>query len=166
VCACGCACACVPPVQGNIAAWRKAEGDSVAPGDILAEIETDKATIEWEAQEEGFIAKILKPAGQSAHSIGSFKQRGGFCQEGCVCFYTGFGMEQCILQQVHKHSKRWFTLSWGPYLTPPPHTHILIPQCNHCVCALLNPQCNHCVNTHRQQGRACGHSSGVAGGGG
>jgi multidrug efflux pump subunit AcrA (membrane-fusion protein) len=50
--------------QGNIAAWRKAEGDSVAPGDILAEIETDKATIEWEAQEEGFIAKILKPAGQ------------------------------------------------------------------------------------------------------
>lgn len=44
-------------------AWRKAEGDSVAPGDILAEVETDKATIEWEAQEEGFIAKILKPAG-------------------------------------------------------------------------------------------------------
>lgn len=36
----------------------------MAPGDILAEIETDKATIEWEAQEEGFIAKILKPAGQ------------------------------------------------------------------------------------------------------
>lgn len=52
-----------PTQQGNIAAWRKAEGDSVAPGDILAEIETDKATIEWEAQEEGFIAKILKPAG-------------------------------------------------------------------------------------------------------
>lgn len=49
--------------QGNIAAWRKAEGDAVNPGDILAEIETDKATIEWEAQEEGFIAKIIKPAG-------------------------------------------------------------------------------------------------------
>jgi pyruvate dehydrogenase E2 component (dihydrolipoamide acetyltransferase) len=55
-------------MQGNIAAWRKAEGDSVAPGDILAEIETDKATIEWEAQEEGFIAKIIKPAGW--HSLG------------------------------------------------------------------------------------------------
>jgi hypothetical protein len=75
-------------VQGNIAAWRKAEGDSVAPGDILAEIETDKATIEWEAQEEGFIAKILKPAGQSAHSIGSFKQRGGGLSGGvCVFLY-------------------------------------------------------------------------------
>lgn len=56
---------CAHCVQGNIAAWRKAEGDSVAPGDILAEIETDKATIEWEAQEEGFLAKILKPAGQN-----------------------------------------------------------------------------------------------------
>lgn len=51
-------------VQGNIAAWRKSEGDSVAPGDILAEVETDKATVEWEAQEEGFIAKIIMPAGE------------------------------------------------------------------------------------------------------
>lgn len=50
-------------LQGNIAAWRKNEGDSLAPGDILAEVETDKATIEWEAQEEGFIARILVPAG-------------------------------------------------------------------------------------------------------
>ena len=45
--------------QGNIAAWRKREGASIAPGDVLAEVETDKATIEWEAQEEGFLAKIL-----------------------------------------------------------------------------------------------------------
>lgn len=51
-------------IQGNIVAWRKSEGDSVAPGDILAEVETDKATIEWEAQEEGFIAKILMAAGE------------------------------------------------------------------------------------------------------
>ncbi len=50
-------------VQGNIASWKKKEGDSIAAGDVLAEIETDKATMEWEAQEEGFLAKILKPAG-------------------------------------------------------------------------------------------------------
>jgi pyruvate dehydrogenase E2 component (dihydrolipoamide acetyltransferase) len=56
-----CTAGCI--AQGNIAAWRKNEGDAVNPGDILAEIETDKATIEWEAQEEGFIAKIIKPAG-------------------------------------------------------------------------------------------------------
>lgn len=58
-------------IQGNIAAWRKNEGDSVAPGDILAEVETDKATIEWEAQEEGFIAKILKPAGSKDIPVGT-----------------------------------------------------------------------------------------------
>ncbi|KAF8068297.1 pdhC [Scenedesmus sp. PABB004] len=57
--------------QGNIAAWRKAEGDSVAPGDILAEVETDKATIEWEAQEEGYIAKIIKPAGSKDIPVGT-----------------------------------------------------------------------------------------------
>lgn len=56
--------------QGNIAAWRKNEGDSVQPGDILAEVETDKATIEWEAQEEGFIAKILMPAGSKDIPVG------------------------------------------------------------------------------------------------
>jgi pyruvate/2-oxoglutarate dehydrogenase complex dihydrolipoamide acyltransferase (E2) component len=40
-------------------AWRKKEGAAIAPGDVLAEVETDKATIDWEAQEEGFLAKIL-----------------------------------------------------------------------------------------------------------
>ena len=40
--------------QGNIVEWKKAEGDAVAPGDVLAEGETDKASNEWEAQEEGF----------------------------------------------------------------------------------------------------------------
>ncbi|KIY96511.1 pyruvate dehydrogenase E2 component (dihydrolipoamide acetyltransferase), partial [Monoraphidium neglectum] len=46
--------------QGNIAVWKKKEGASISPGDVLAEVETDKATIEWEAQEEGFLAKIIK----------------------------------------------------------------------------------------------------------
>lgn len=52
--------------QGNIAAWRKAEGQAIAPGDVLAEVETDKATIEWEAQEEGYLAKILMGDGERA----------------------------------------------------------------------------------------------------
>lgn len=43
--------------------WVKKEGDTVAPGDILCEVETDKATVEWEAQEDGVIAKILVPEG-------------------------------------------------------------------------------------------------------
>jgi len=57
--------------QGNIAAWRKNEGDQIAPGDVLAEVETDKATIEWESQEEGYIAKILAPSGTKDIPVGA-----------------------------------------------------------------------------------------------
>src|SRR3712207_8553830 len=45
--------------QGKLAKWLKKEGDSVKPGDVLAEIETDKATMEVEAIDEGVLAKIL-----------------------------------------------------------------------------------------------------------
>lgn len=48
--------------QGNVGAWKKKEGDAVRPGEVLCEIETDKATMALEASEEGFIAKILVPA--------------------------------------------------------------------------------------------------------
>jgi len=49
--------------EGNLAKWLKKEGDTVKSGDILAEIETDKATMEVEAVDEGKIGKILVPAG-------------------------------------------------------------------------------------------------------
>ncbi|MBK1636908.1 pyruvate dehydrogenase complex dihydrolipoamide acetyltransferase [Rhodovulum adriaticum] len=49
--------------EGTLAKWLVAEGDSVAAGDLLAEIETDKATMEFEAVDEGVIGKILVPAG-------------------------------------------------------------------------------------------------------
>ncbi|MDF2119627.1 pyruvate dehydrogenase complex E1 component subunit beta [Roseiarcaceae bacterium H3SJ34-1] len=49
--------------QGKIARWMKKEGDSIKSGDILAEIETDKATMEVEAVDEGVLAKILVPDG-------------------------------------------------------------------------------------------------------
>ncbi|HKK37541.1 MAG TPA: pyruvate dehydrogenase complex dihydrolipoamide acetyltransferase [Paracoccaceae bacterium] len=49
--------------EGTLAKWVKAEGDSVASGDIIAEIETDKATMEFEAVEEGVLGKILVPEG-------------------------------------------------------------------------------------------------------
>ena len=45
--------------QGKLAKWLKKEGDPVKPGDVLAEIETDKATMEVEAVDEGVLAKIL-----------------------------------------------------------------------------------------------------------
>ncbi|ADH89096.1 pyruvate dehydrogenase complex dihydrolipoamide acetyltransferase [Ancylobacter novellus DSM 506] len=49
--------------KGNLAKWLKKEGDKVAPGDVIAEIETDKATMEVEAIDEGTLAKIVVPEG-------------------------------------------------------------------------------------------------------
>jgi len=49
--------------KGNLAKWLKKEGDKVQSGDVIAEIETDKATMEVEAVDEGTIAKILVPEG-------------------------------------------------------------------------------------------------------
>jgi len=49
--------------EGNLAKWCKAEGDTVESGDVIAEIETDKATMEVEAVDEGVMGKILIPEG-------------------------------------------------------------------------------------------------------
>ena len=49
--------------KGNLTKWLKAEGDRVKSGDVIAEIETDKATMEVEAVDEGILAAILVPAG-------------------------------------------------------------------------------------------------------
>src|SRR5215218_5899886 len=51
--------------KGNLAKWLKKEGDSIKSGDVLAEIETDKATMEVEAIDEGVLAKIVVPEGTS-----------------------------------------------------------------------------------------------------
>ena len=57
--------------QGNIGAWQKKAGDSIAPGDVLVEIETDKAQMDFEFQEEGFIAKTLLDAGSKDVQVGA-----------------------------------------------------------------------------------------------
>jgi len=49
--------------EGTIARWLKSEGDKVEPGDVIAEIETDKATMEVEAVDEGRLGRILVPGG-------------------------------------------------------------------------------------------------------
>src|SRR5436853_3961930 len=49
--------------KGNLAKWLKKEGEAVKPGDVIAEIETDKATMEVEAIDEGTLGKILVPEG-------------------------------------------------------------------------------------------------------
>ncbi len=55
--------------EGKLSKWLKKEGDSVASGDVIAEIETDKATIEVEAVDEGTLGKILIPEGTDAVKV-------------------------------------------------------------------------------------------------
>ncbi len=57
--------------EGTLAKWLVKEGDKVASGDILAEIETDKATMEFEAVDEGTVAKILVPEGSEGVKVGA-----------------------------------------------------------------------------------------------
>src|SRR5882724_1809480 len=49
--------------KGNLAKWLKKEGDAVKAGDVIAEIETDKATMEYESIDDGVLAKIVVPEG-------------------------------------------------------------------------------------------------------
>src|SRR5919197_4422491 len=55
--------------KGNLAKWLKKEGEAVKPGDVIAEIETDKATMEVEAVDEGKLGKILVPAGRQGVKV-------------------------------------------------------------------------------------------------
>ena len=57
--------------EGTLAKWLVKEGDEVKSGDILAEIETDKATMEFEAVDEGTISKILVPEGSDGVKVGT-----------------------------------------------------------------------------------------------
>ena len=55
--------------EGKLAKWLKKEGDAVKSGDVLAEIETDKATMEVEAIDEGVLARILVPDGTEGVAV-------------------------------------------------------------------------------------------------
>uniref|UniRef100_A0A803KYY2 Dihydrolipoamide acetyltransferase component of pyruvate dehydrogenase complex n=1 Tax=Chenopodium quinoa TaxID=63459 RepID=A0A803KYY2_CHEQI len=56
--------------EGNIARWVKKVGDKVSPGDVICEVETDKATVEMESMEDGYIAQIVKGDGAQGIKVG------------------------------------------------------------------------------------------------
>ncbi|XP_050379393.1 dihydrolipoyllysine-residue acetyltransferase component 2 of pyruvate dehydrogenase complex, mitochondrial-like [Argentina anserina] len=56
--------------EGNIARWLKKEGDKVSPGEVLCEVETDKATVEMECMEDGYLAKIVQADGAQGIKVG------------------------------------------------------------------------------------------------
>ena len=57
--------------QGNVSEWKIKEGDAIAAGDVVADIETDKATVALESMEDGFLAKISQPAGAQDLPVGT-----------------------------------------------------------------------------------------------
>ncbi|KAH9937135.1 dihydrolipoamide acetyltransferase [Fomitopsis serialis] len=57
--------------EGGIASWKKKEGESFSAGDVILEIETDKATIDVEAQDEGIVAKIIAEDGAKNIAVGA-----------------------------------------------------------------------------------------------
>lgn len=57
--------------EGNIVKWLKNEGDQVVPGDVLMEIQTDKAIVAFETEEEGVLAKILVPEDSKNIQVGT-----------------------------------------------------------------------------------------------
>ena len=57
--------------KGNLAKWLKKEGDKIKSGDVIAEIETDKATMEYEAVDEGTLARIVVPEGTQDVAVNS-----------------------------------------------------------------------------------------------
>jgi pyruvate dehydrogenase E2 component (dihydrolipoamide acetyltransferase) len=69
--------------SGNIGTWQKKPGDVLAPGDVLVEIETDKAQMDFEFQEDGVLAKLLKESGEKDVAVGSV--RGGIDMKSDYC---------------------------------------------------------------------------------
>lgn len=59
--------------QGNLGEWKKKVGEEIQPGDVLVEIETDKAQMDFECQEEGFLAKILVETGTKDVPVSTVK---------------------------------------------------------------------------------------------
>ena len=58
---------------GNIGSWQKQPGDTLAPGDVLVEIETDKAQMDFEFQEDGVLAKLLMDSGSKDVAVGNVR---------------------------------------------------------------------------------------------
>ena len=69
--------------EGNLAKWLVKEGDKVTSGDVIAEIETDKATMEVEAVDEGTVAKLVVPAGTEGVKVNARDRHPGGRGRGC-----------------------------------------------------------------------------------
>ena len=80
--------------EGTLAKWLVKAGDTVSAGDLLAEIETDKATMEFEAVDEGTIASIEIEEGTEGVAVGTvIAMMAGRCRKGCARQRLGQGRQ-------------------------------------------------------------------------
>ncbi|KAK3007442.1 hypothetical protein RJ639_014989 [Escallonia herrerae] len=99
---------------GNIARWLKKEGDKVSPGEVLCEVETDKATVEMECMEEGYLAKIIHGDGAKEIKVGE------------VIAITVEDEEDAVKFKDYKASTSdSAAASTGPSVTPPPKEEVV-----------------------------------------
>ena len=84
--------------SGSIGVWQKKPGDTISPGDVLVEIETDKAQMDFEYQEDGVFAKVLKQSGDRDIPVGNVRQLSTsllFCLLCAVCCLL-FAVSFCL----------------------------------------------------------------------
>ena len=93
--------------KGNLAKWLKKEGDSVKSGDVIAEIETDKATMEVEAADEGTLGKILVPEGTADVAVNT-----------PIAVILGEGEDKAALNKVKPSQQAKAAESAPPAATP------------------------------------------------
>ena len=69
-------------VTGTIISWEKNEGDEITDGDVLAQVETDKATMDMDSASSGYMAKIILPAGTKDIPLGKVSSEHTFTLKG------------------------------------------------------------------------------------
>jgi hypothetical protein len=90
--------------EGGIASWKLKEGDTFTAGDVLVEIETDKATIDVEAQDDGFLAKIVvSPRSSEARAIREKMWKAGGRERAC-CGSSGRAKRERLEGMMNRSS--------------------------------------------------------------
>src|SRR6266700_6881769 len=95
--------------EGNLAKWHKKVGDAVKAGDVIAEIETDKATMEVEAVDEGVVGELVVPEGAQAVKVNAVIAR-----------LLGEGEDQAALKSAPKAEPKAAPSAPAPKPAPPP----------------------------------------------
>ena len=107
--------------EGTLAKWLVKEGDTVRAGDVMAEIETDKATMEFEAVDEGTIAKIEVAEGTEGVKVGTvIALLAGEGEDAAAAAPASRAAKQARTPERPRRSRSASSASWRPRRPSPP----------------------------------------------